>query len=275
MIIDAHQHFWNYDPIRDSWIDDSMSVLRQDFSPEAARKLLRAKGISGCVAIQADQSEEETRFLLTQAERYDVIKGVVGWVDLRGSKVEERLEYYKMNSFFCGVRHIVQAEPVGFMEDKNFRNGISKLQDLQLTYDILIYPQQLTETLSLVRAFPELKFVIDHIAKPDIKNIQITDWKQAIKEIAGFDNVYCKISGMVTEAGDDLRETVFSPYLDVVTEAFGCSRLMFGSDWPVCLLKTDYNHVFELIDNYYTDFSQFERAQIFGQNAIEFYDLSV
>ena len=276
MIIDSHQHFWKYDPVRDSWIDDTMQVIRRDFLPDDLQPELKKNGVKGTVAVQAGQSETETEFLLGLAENNDFIKGVVGWIDLQSDKVASRLEHFSKNPYFKGVRHIVQAEPVDFMYDKAFRNGISKLNTFGLTYDILIFPHQLEAALDLVKTFPDQPFVIDHLAKPYIKKGAISGWKNAMQEISAFDNVYCKISGMFTEADwKHWKKDDFKPYLDVVFKFFGTKRLLYGSDWPVCLLATGYSTQLELLKSYMSDFSVVEKHQVFAQNTVDFYQLSV
>lgn len=274
MKIDAHQHFWKYNPIRDAWIDDSMQIIRRDFLPQDLQPILNDNNIDGCIAVQADQSEAETEFLLNCATKNSFIKGVVGWVDLRAENVEARLAHYSKNKLFKGVRHIVQAEANDFMLDKDFQNGISKLEPFNLTYDILIFPTQIEAAIGLVNKFPNQKFVIDHMAKPYIKAGKIDDWKTKMNELAKTPNVYCKVSGMVTEA--DLKHwkiSDFTAYLDVVFETFGVDRILYGSDWPVCLLAADYEKQLHIVQNYFKDFSKEEQSKVFGLNAIKFYHL--
>lgn len=275
MKIDAHQHFWNYDPIRDAWIDESMHVIRKDFLPQDLAPILKTNNIDGCVAVQADQSETETEFLLACAKQNTFIKGVVGWVDLLHNNVEERLAHFSENNLLKGVRHIVQGEADDFMLRHDFQNGISKLEQFNLTYDILVFPTQLEAAITLVNTFPNQKFVLDHIAKPYIKDGKINTWKALIHKLAEAPNVYCKISGMVTEA--DLKQwkpSDFKPYLDVVFNAFGIDRIMYGSDWPVCLLASQYEQQINIVQNYIKDFSEEEKEKIMGRNAITFYNLN-
>ena len=256
MKIDAHQHFWKFNPVRDAWIDDSMQIIRKDFLPQDLKPILEANTIDGCIAVQADQSENETDFLLQCAKENPFIKGVVGWVDLLSDTIEERLEHYSKNNILKGIRHIVQAEANDFMLRKDFQNGISKLQQFNLTYDILVFPPQLEAAIALVNKFPNQKFVLDHIAKPYIKDAKIDDWKINISTLAKAPNVYCKASGMVTEA--DLKQwklSDFQPYLDVVFEAFGIDRIMYGSDWPVCLLAAEYQEQLNIVQDYIKTFS--------------------
>jgi L-fuconolactonase len=275
MKIDAHQHFWQYEPLRDAWINDNMQVIRRDFGPDDLLPTLQANGIEGCVAVQADQSETETDFLLDLAQQHAAIKGVVGWVDLRAENLVQRLEYYAQFSAIKGFRHIVQAETDElFMLRTEFSEGIRALQGFGFTYDILIYPHQLRSARELVARFANQPFVLDHLAKPYIKQGLIDKWKQDLQALARHDNVLCKVSGMVTEADweywdrDDLR-----PYLDAAFEAFGPDRLMFGSDWPVCLVAASYEQWVGVLEAYLSEFSDSEKAKFWGENARRFYRL--
>jgi len=275
MKIDSHQHFWEYNPVRDSWIDDSMQVIRKDFLANELEIVLDSNGIDGSVAVQADQSEEETAFLLKLAQENDFIKAVVGWVNLCADNITDRLGHFSENRYFKGVRHIVQAESEDFVLRKDFQRGISKLAQFDLTYDILVYPTQLKNVIQFVHAFPEQKFVLDHIAKPNIKQGEINKWRSHINELARYENVYCKVSGLVTEADWQQWKTEdFTPYLDVVFEAFGIKRVMYGSDWPVCLLAGNYNEVLDMIKKYIQQFSKEEKNLIMGSNACHFYGLT-
>jgi L-fucono-1,5-lactonase len=277
MKIDAHQHFWRYDAQRDGWITDEMSVLRRDYLPNDFLEELAANGMDGCVAVQADQSDRETLFLLELAAQPSAIAGVVGWVDLRSPDVRARLEYFSQFEKLCGFRHIVQSEPDDrFLLREDFRRGIASLHEFGFTYDILIYPKQLPAAINLVEQFPEQRFVIDHMAKPRIKAGELSSWASQMRIIAANPNVFCKLSGLVTEADwQNWRADDFRPYLDVVFEAFGTDRLMFGSDWPVCLLAGSYRKVKQLIADYTRSFTDAENEKIFGANAIHFYDLKV
>jgi len=276
MIIDAHQHFWNYDPVRDSWIDESMQVIRKDFLPKDLKPILEANNVDGCIAVQADQSEEETEFLLKCAEQNPFIKGVVGWLDLRADNIEERLTHNSKNSLFKGVRHIVQGESDDmFMLKPEFLNGIHKLKKFDLTYDILIHQSQLQQAIALVEKCPSQQFVLDHIAKPKISEGIDVIWEKNIRLLASYKNVSCKISGMVTETQDfKWKESDFTSFLDVIVDAFGVDRLLYGSDWPVCLLAGAYKEVFQIIENYFQDFSEEDRLKIMGGNAIRIYKLN-
>lgn len=272
--IDAHQHFWKFDPVRDSWIDETMQKIQRDFLPEDLLPLLQENQFSGCVAVQASQSEDETNFLVNLAAKNDFIKGVVGWVDLRDVTIEERLKDFSSNKIIKGFRHVVQGESDDFMLRKDFQNGIAALKQFNYTYDILIFHRQLPAAISLANQFPDQSFVIDHIAKPDIKSGDILSWKKGIEEIAKAENVWCKISGMVTEADwktwktDDLK-----PYLDVVFENFSTDKLMFGSDWPVCNVASDYAEVVKTLEDYISQLSLPNQNKIWHENATSFYKI--
>jgi L-fuconolactonase len=274
MKLDSHQHFWKYSPQQHNWIDDSMVSLKRDFLPNDLEPHLVENKIEACVVVQTDQSEKETEFLLELATQYEFIKGVVGWVDLRAKNVEERLQFYSQNQYFKGVRHIVQSEKQDFLLDPAFQNGIGKLGNLNLTYDLLIYSHQIEAAIKLVSQFPNQKFVLDHLAKPNIKNGKIDPWKNQIQRLAQFSNVSCKISGMVTEADHaQWKPSDFIPYMDIVFDAFGENRILFGSDWPVCLLAASYQEVYQLITDYTANFSLEQRDKLFGANAERFYNI--
>jgi len=275
MKIDSHQHFWRYDPVRDSWINDSMAVLKRDFLPEDLAPELKAAGIDGCIAVQADQSEKETLFLLELAEKSEFIRGIVGWVDLCAPDIAERLEFFSEYDQLCGFRHIVQAEPDDrFMLHKPFLRGIECLGEFGFTYDVLIYTHQFPAAIELASKYPDQPFVLDHLGKPPIKAKELQPWAQHIRALAANPNVYCKISGMVTEADwKNWRPDDFKPYLDLLFETFSIRRLMFGSDWPVCLLGGSYRQVLDLVANYTQKLSPLDRDKIFGLNAMRFYGL--
>jgi len=272
--IDSHQHFWIFDAERDSWIDDSMQKIQRDFLPEDLAPLLSENKFSGCVAVQANQSEEETSFLLDLASKNDFIKGVVGWVDLRATNISERLKHYSQYKKLKGFRHVVQGEEDDFMFREDFRNGVAALKEFDFTYDILIFHRQLPAAIDLVKSFPEQKFVIDHIAKPDIKSGEVASWKKGMEEISKFKNVWCKISGMVTEADWNNWETSdLKPYLAVVFENFSTDNIMYGSDWPVCNLAANYESVAEVLENYMSSFATADQNKIWFENAKIFYKL--
>jgi L-fuconolactonase len=275
--IDAHQHFWKYDPVKHSWINDAMWVIRRDYSPADLLPLLQAAGMDGCVTVQVNQTEDENKELLALADQYDFIRGIVGWVDLQNPDVEFRLEWYKeAYPKMKGFRHILQSErDRALMLKPAFKRGIGSLLKFGYTFDILIFPDQLGYTREFVASFPDQPFIIDHIAKPYIKDRFITEeWKDAMRAVAAFPNVSCKISGMVTEADwKHWKPEHFRPYLDTVVEAFGPGRIVFGSDWPVCLVAARYEQVVSIVDDYFAGFSADERAALFGGNAGKFYHL--
>lgn len=275
MKIDSHQHFWQYDAARDSWIDDSMQVLRRDYLPAQLKILLDENGIDGTVAVQADQSESETQFLLAQAAQFDWIKAVVGWVDLMADDIVEKLDRLSAFQKLCGFRHIVQAEPDdSFMLMPQFQTGIGLLSNYGFTYDILVYPHQLSAAIELTENHPQQIFVLDHAGKPAIKEGKKEAWATYLHKLADNKNVYCKLSGLVTEADhSNWTENELYPYLDVIFDAFGVERLMFGSDWPVCLLAGNYNSTVNLIKNYTAQFSKVDAEKIFGGNAVIAYGL--
>lgn len=273
--IDSHQHFWKFDPVRDNWINDEMKVIQKDFLPDDLEPILKQNGFDGCVAVQSDQSEAENHFHFMNAEEFNFIKGIVGWVDLQAKTVEERLQYYFQFKKIKGFRHILQGEPQrDVMLQPAFMNGISLLQKYNFTYDILIFKDQLRYLPKFVSLFPDQRFVIDHIAKPVIKDGEIEEWTDDMKEVAQFENVYCKISGMVTEADwKNWKKEEFKPYIDTVVEAFGMNRIMFGSDWPVCLVAASYSQMLGIVEDYFASFSKDEQEKFFGVNAMKFYNL--
>lgn len=274
--IDAHQHFWKYDPVIHSWINDAMWVIRRNYSPVDLLPLLQAAGMDGCMTVQVNQTEDENTELLELAGRFDFIKGVVGWIDLQNPAVEERLECHRAFPKLKGFRHILQGErDRALMLKPAFKRGIGSLRKFGYTFDILIFPDQLGYTRDFVASFPDQPFIIDHIAKPYIRDRFITEeWKDAIRAVAAFPNVSCKISGMVTEADwKHWKPEHFRPYLDTVVEAFGPGRIVFGSDWPVCLVAAEYAQVVGIVEDYFAGFSAEERAALFGGNAAKFYSL--
>lgn len=275
MKIDAHQHFWNFDPVRDSWINEEMSIIQRDFLPDELERILSTNAIDGCVAVQASQLEEETDFLVSLATANHFIKGVVGWIDLQADDIQKRLEYYKMIPQVKGFRHVLQGElQRDLMLQPKFIRGIAALHAANFTYDLLIFPDQITYAENLVSQFPQMKFVVDHIAKPFIKKGDIHTWKKDIEALARHQNVYCKISGMVTEADWwKWKQEDFEPYLDVVVEAFGTRRIMFGSDWPVCLVAATYEEMLGIVKDFFSSFTDNEQDRFFGLNAVDFYNL--
>lgn len=275
MRIDSHQHFWKYDAVRDAWITEEMRVIRRDFLPGNLAPECAANCIDATIAVQADQSEKETLFLLELAESDPLIAAVVGWIDLCAPRVAERLQFFSRYEKLRGFRHIAQAEPDDrFLVRPDFLSGARLLHQFNFTYDVLIYPKQLPAALALVAAIPEQHFVLDHLAKPEIKTGRRKEWEAQIREITQNPNVYCKLSGMVTEADwRSWKKEDFEPYLDVVFEAFGVDRLMFGSDWPVCLVAASYAQVVEIIEDYVKKNIPAAKEAIFGENASRFYGL--
>jgi len=267
-MIDSHQHFWKYDAARYGWIDGTMTALRRDFLPGDLAPLMRAEGVDGTIAVQARQDDEETAWLLDLASTHPFIRGVVGWVDLQAPDVEQRVERLANTPRLIGLRHVVQAEPDGFLHRSAFHRGIAAVGRSGLVYDILIYARQLPEAVRFAAAFPGQRFVLDHLGKPDIRNNGLREWRRRLQEMAALPHVWCKLSGLVTEADwrgwtpDTLR-----PYLDAALDAFGPSRVMFGSDWPVCTVAATYAQVVALVRDAIAQYSADEQAQILGKTA--------
>lgn len=276
MVIDAHQHFWRYDEVKHGWIDESMQAIRKDFLPDDLKAVYEKNGVDGCVAIQADQTLSENDFLLGLAQSNKFIKGVVGWVDFRSHKLEGLLGQFAENPIMKGFRHVVQDEPdPNFLLLKDFCRGISAMDKYQFTYDILVFPHQLGAVLEFVGKFPDQKFVIDHIAKPNIKDGFFAGWACLIKEIALHENVHCKVSGLVTEADHSTWSfDQLKPYLDHIAECFTPKRLMFGSDWPVCLVAASYTQVKEIVGDFVKNWSEEEQKAFWGNNAAKFYNIN-
>jgi L-fuconolactonase len=274
--IDAHQHFWHFDPVRDAWITPDMAAIRRDFLPTDLAPILQQHGLDGCVAVQASQSETETDWLLELAASHGFIKGVVGWVDLQADNVAERLGHYQQFAKLKGFRHVLQGEADrALMLAPAFRRGVGALAEFGFTYDLLILPDQLGYAAELAQAFPSQPFVVDHIAKPPIKAQEIDDWMRDIRQLATHENVCCKVSGLVTEADwQRWQPQDFRPYLDVVFAAFGPERVLYGSDWPVCNVAGGYDRALGLLADYLAPFSAAEQAQFWGDNATRFYGLT-
>jgi len=275
MIIDSHHHYWQYNPVEYNWIDDSMKVIRSDFLPEKLGKTIREAGIDGVISVHARQSVQETDWLLDLAYENLFIKGVVGWLPLSQDDIEVFLIKYSGEKLLKGVRHVVQGEPdPEFLLRSDFNRGISLLKKYSLVYDILVVERQLPSTIRFVDLHPDQPFVLDHIAKPLIRSNELSPWKQNIRELAQRENVSCKLSGMVTEADfNHWTPAQLLPYFDVIVEAFGPDRLMFGSDWPVCLVGTSYKGWADLVRQNISSFSLSEQANIMGGNAVRIYNL--
>ena len=275
MRIDAHHHFWKYDPVEYDWIDNKMSVIRRDFLPQDLRAAMDTADVDGVVSVQARQSLEETRWLLELAQQHDFIRGVVGWVPLVSPRVGEEIERFAANPKLRAVRHVLQGEAdERYMLGDDFNAGIRELKPHGLAYDILIFERHLPQTIEFVDRHPEQVFVLDHIAKPGIGGNVLSPWRENIRELAKRDNVFCKISGMVTEA--DYRDWTVGqlrPYVQVVLEAFGPRRLMAGSDWPVCLVACGYRRWWEILESFVAELSPDERQAILGGTAVRAYGL--
>ncbi len=273
--VDAHQHFWNFDPDRDKWMTaGTMDQIRRDFTPEQLRVLLDQNDVTGSIAVQADQSEEETKFLLDLASEHSWIRGVVGWIDLRSDTLEERLQHYRRYEKLVGFRHVLQSEPASYMLEPTFIEGVSKLSKYGFTYDLLIYWHQFESAIEMVQQLPEVRIVLDHIGKPDIKDGRILKWAKGISRLAEMPNVFCKISGLATEAHWQYwKNSDFDAYLELTFQLFGPARCMYGSDWPVCTLATSYGEWIDYVRLYISKYSEAEQKAIMGGNCLQFYGL--
>ncbi|WP_346860975.1 amidohydrolase family protein [uncultured Draconibacterium sp.] len=274
-IIDTHHHYWNYNPVDFDWIDDEMANIRKSFLPNDLKQTLAETNVNGVISVQARQCLEETDWLLSMAAEHDFMKGIIGWVPLTSPEIEPVLEKYQNNSWLKGVRHVVQGEPdPEFILGKQFNAGISKLKDFDLVYEILIFEHQLANTIKFVDQHPNQQFVLDHIAKPRIKDNLLQPWANLLKELAKRENVSCKISGMVTEANyKNWTEAQLKPYFDVVLEAFGAERILFGSDWPVCLVATEYKNWLAVVAGVIDKLSENEKELFYFKNAEKLYQI--
>ena len=276
MKIDAHQHFWNFNEKDYGWIGEQEAVLKQDFLPKDLAPILKANNIDGCVAVQARQTIEETRWLLKLAEDNSIVKGVIGWIDLKAVDLQNQLHEFSEYKLLKGFRHVLQDESdPNFMLDQTFVNGLKILANSNYCYDILVFSHQLPQTLALVKQLPAMKLVVDHIAKPKIGDVvDRENWFKYMSELASHSHVYCKVSGMVTETNSQSwRQSDFDYYLESVFNLFGPERIMFGSDWPVCLLSAQYEIVKQIVADFVeVNFPQFNDA-VFGSNARNFYSL--
>jgi L-fuconolactonase len=275
MRIDSHHHFWHYDATEYDWIDESMSAIRRDYLPADLEPEIRAAGINGVISVQVRQTIEETRWLLALANEHDFIRGVVGWAPLVDPAVREQLDEFVDEPMLKGVRHIVQGEPdENFILADDFNRGVAALRDYSLTYDILIYERQLPQAIMFVDRHPRQVFVLDHLAKPRVRENELEPWRTNIRRLAERENVYCKLSGLVTEADwQNWTEPHLAPYVETVLEAFGPRRLMFGSDWPVCLVAASYGRWLDLVARFCARLSTEEQSRIFGETAAEAYRL--
>lgn len=273
--IDSHQHFWRYNARDHAWITPAMSRLQRDFLPDDLTPHLSAAGFDGTVLVQVQQTLDETRWLLQLAEEHPVIRGVVGWVDLCSPQVAADLDDISQHPALVGVRHIVQAEPEGFLRRDDFQRGVAHLERFGLIYDVLIVERQLAEAIAFVARFPAQHFVLDHLAKPRIRDGAIDEWRRHLAALARMPNVTCKLSGLVTEADwaswtrDQLR-----PYLETAIECFGPDRLMIGSDWPVCTLAARYEDVMAIVVDTVADWSADEQDKVLGGTAMRVYGLA-
>jgi L-fuconolactonase len=276
MRIDAHQHFWNFNSHEYSWMTDNMEGLKRDYLPGDLLPLLHQAGFEGCISVQARQTLEESAWLLELANAHSFIRGVVGWVDLCSPELPAQLSRFSRQSKLVGVRHVVHDEPDDdFMLRAEFRRGIAQLGDFGLTYDLLLYPKHLPAAADLVLEFPRQPFVLDHIAKPAIRGGAVSPWCDDLRRLADRPNVFCKLSGLVTEARwKQWRPEDFHIYLNIASEAFGSERLMIGSDWPVCTLSGDYGATMGIVTGYIQKFSEQQRDAILGGNCARFYKLN-
>lgn len=275
MRIDTHQHFWKFDPIRDSWITEEMQVIRRDFSPLDIQFVLERNGFGGSVAVQADQSKEETAYLVQLANDYPFIKGVVGWIDLQAADIRQQLDGYQSDTVIKGFRHIVEGEvDPDFLIRPAVLNGLKALADYGYTYDLLIRPRHYAATLDCVQQNPNLQFVLDHIAKPPIKSKAFDEWAAFIDALSAFPNVVCKVSGLATEADwDGWKLDDFKQYLEHIFARFGKERIMYGSDWPVCLLAASYEESIAIVEDKLGQFTAAEKNAFWAENAIRVYNL--
>jgi L-fuconolactonase len=276
MQIDAHHHFWRYDPNEYGWIADSMAVLRRNFLPKDLQQEIESVGIDSVVSVQARQSLAETRWLCELAAEHPFVKAVVGWVPLTDPNVKEYLGTLAHCHTLKAVRHVVQDEPDDqFLLRDDFNRGIDVLGDFRLAFDILIFERHLPQTIEFVDRHPYQNFILDHLAKPRVRDNQLKPWASNIRKLAERENVFCKLSGLVTEADwQNWSEQTLTPYWDVILDAFGPRRLMFGSDWPVCLLATSYRSWYELCQRFASALSDEEQSRIFGGTACEAYRLT-
>ncbi len=275
MRIDAHQHFWQYNQEEYGWISYDMNCLKRDFLPDDLSKILQKNDVEGSIAVQARQTLAETQWLVELADSNDMIKGVVGWVDLCSRDLERQLEWFSQHPKLKGVRHVLHDEPDDrFMLRRDFLKGIGMLKNYGLKYDILIFEKHLPHTIEMVKKFPDQSFVVDHIGKPRIKDQVFSPWRENVQILSGLPNIYCKLSGMITEA--DWNNWTYDdiiPYMDICLDAFGPDRLMIGSDWPVCTAAGEYSDVIAIVRRFISDLSDQEQDQILGTTCSSFYNI--
>lgn len=276
MIIDSHQHFWQVGHFDYPWMSPNVEVLYRDYLPSTLEPILKEAGVTKTVLVQASNSLAETYWLLSLAERYPFIAGVVGWVDLQHPEMEEELEVLTANPKFKGVRHLVESEPADdWLVQPSVLKGLRVLEKHRVSYDLLVHTRHLKHVNNVAESCPDLRLVIDHMAKPPIAGGEMTHWATALKEVATYPNISCKLSGLLTEANhtswttEDLR-----PYVERALEFFGPKRMMFGSDWPVCLLASSYVRVLESFQSLLENLAEEDRSRIFGENVSEFYRLN-
>lgn len=275
MRIDAHQHYWNYDPIRHDWIDESMKVIRKDFLPTDLSIEMKKNSIDGTIAVQVDENDEENYFLLKLTEENEFIKGIVGWMDLKSQTAEEQMQHWKQYQKIKGFRCIMQGKSDElYLKNDLFISQVKKLASYEFTYDLLVYHDQLPSLIRFVEKLPDNKIILDHLGKPDIKNREIKTWKENIKILAQHPGIYCKLSGLVTEANhNNWKYDDLMPYLEIASEAFGVDRICFGSDWPVCHVAGSYTEVVGVIEQFSSQLNKEEKEKLFGTNTMKFYNL--
>jgi L-fuconolactonase len=275
MTIDCHTHFWQYNPVRDAWITENMQVIRRNFLPEDLKPELEKNNIEGCIAVQADESEAETSWLLELARQHDFIKGVVGWIDLEDDGLAEKLQPYRNQPKLKGFRAITQGKPEEqYFNNKDFIRGVRSLHAHGFSYDLLIYHDQFPEAIRFTDKCPDQPFMLDHLGKPAIAAGAVKKWKEYMRILSANPQVYCKLSGMITEADwKKWRYEDIAPYLEIAGEYFGTRRLCFGSDWPVCLLAGNYGQVSGILHRFLEQVRPEEREAVWGRNAFEFYRL--
>jgi len=277
MRIDAHQHFWKIGKYDYIWMSPDMGVLYDDYGPEGVTPELQRHHIDKSILVQTISSLEETKWFLELAEENLFIAGVVGWVDLKNPAVGETLEEIRQDPKLVGIRHQVHDEPdVNWLLREDVKNGLRELGKRSVPYDLLIRPQHLQTSIDIAKAFPELPLVVDHIAKPTIAKQQWDDWAKGMKLLAECENVFCKLSGMITEADwNNWKPEDIKPYVEYLIEIFGTQRCMFGSDWPICLLAGTYSNVVEALEESTQNLSSSEHSDIWGSTVTRFYKLEI